>query len=178
MTASPNAPAPPALPPAGGAAVILRIRAYGPPAPQGSKSAFAVRKKGGGYTGRTVMVDDNKTTLGPWRAAVTAAAVAAQKGLPAPPWSAGLLPIAVTITFLMPRPASHYTPRGALRAAAPRRPAGARMDIDKLCRAVLDALTDAGCWVDDGQVSALRAVKWYAHRGDPPGAIIEVSADE
>lgn len=43
-------------------------------------------------------------------------------------------------------------------------------DLDKLCRAVLDALTIAGVLHDDAQVDALRATKSYAdpHLPDTP----------
>lgn len=72
--------------------------------------------------------------------------------------------VAVTLDFYLPRPASHY--RGGdrsreLRATAPKRPAK-RPDIDKLTRAVLDAVTDAGLWRDDAQVTWVRASKDYA----------------
>ena len=40
-----------------------------------------------------------------------------------------------------------------------------RHDVDKLARAVLDALTDAALWKDDSQVAQLVAEKrWYDGR--------------
>lgn len=61
------------------------------------------------------------------------------------------VPVSVRITFLMPRP---KTVKRHMPTVPP--------DIDKLCRAVLDALTDVGVWVDDSQVVDLVATKIYA----------------
>ena len=61
------------------------------------------------------------------------------------------VPVSVRITFLMPRP---KTVKRHMPIVPP--------DIDKLCRAVLDALTDVGVWVDDSQVVDLGATKIYA----------------
>lgn len=61
------------------------------------------------------------------------------------------VPVSVRITFLMPRP---KTVKRHMPIVPP--------DVDKLCRAVLDALTDAGVWVDDSQVVDLGATKIYA----------------
>lgn len=61
------------------------------------------------------------------------------------------VPVSVRITFLMPRP---KTVKRHMPTVPP--------DIDKLCRAVLDALTDVGVWVDDSQVVDLGATKIYA----------------
>lgn len=60
------------------------------------------------------------------------------------------VPVSVRITFLMPRP---KTVKRHMPTVPP--------DVDKLCRAVLDALTDAGVWVDDSQVVDLGATKIY-----------------
>ena len=61
------------------------------------------------------------------------------------------VPVSVRITFFMPRP---KTVERHMPTVPP--------DIDKLCRAVLDALTDVGVWVDDSQVVDLGATKIYA----------------
>lgn len=72
------------------------------------------------------------------------------------------VPVSVRITFFMPRP---KTVKRHMPTVPP--------DIDKLCRAVLDALTDAGVWVDDSQVVDLGATKIYAS-GPHIGAHITV----
>lgn len=50
----------------------------------------------------------------------------------------------------------------------------ARPDIDKLTRAVLDALTEAGVLRDDSQVIELFALKEQARRRDECGASVSV----
>ena len=74
-----------------------------------------------------------------------------------------------------PRPRAHYgTGRNAnrLKDSAPlwhdKRP-----DVDKLARAVLDAITESGTLRDDCQVVALSARKRYG----PPGVAITLGED-
>lgn len=59
------------------------------------------------------------------------------------------------------------TPAGRLRHTG-------AIDADNAAKAVLDALTDIGLWVDDRQVCELRVEKWYAAKGERTGAEIEV----
>ena len=140
---------------------MTEIRAYGTPVPQGSKRAYV--NKG---TGRANVVENDSARVRSWRQAVIDA------------WHDGrdvlhLGPVSVDVTFYLPRPKGHYgTGRnaGTVRASALRFPA-AMPDLDKLLRAVLDALTDAGCWKDDGQVVAVSAAKRWAD-GQVPGALI------
>jgi Holliday junction resolvase RusA-like endonuclease len=65
--------------------------------------------------------------------------------------------VAVEITFLFERPASHKNKSGVKRDA-PKLP---KEDVDNLAKAVLDALTCVA-WHDDRQVARLTAVKAYA----------------
>ena len=51
-----------------------------------------------------------------------------------------------------------------------------RPDLDKLARAVLDAITESGLVEDDGQVCELSAVKRYAESPDDVGVTVEVAA--
>lgn len=81
-------------------------------------------------------------------------------------------PVTVELGFWLPRPASH-TRNGTLTPTAPTHPTH-KQDLDKLTRAVLDALTTAAVWVDDGQVVALTAGKLYAVDTYPPGVAITV----
>ena len=147
----------------------LVITVYGDPAPQGSKTVF----------GRNVV--ESSKRVRPWREAV-AQAVAAGPRIVA---FGERVPVEVVITFWLPRPRSHYgTGRNAsaLRGDAPEYPvAKQRDDIDKLCRATLDALSGhgipKGCphvLDDDSQVAVLTAVKLYAGNGREPGARITV----
>ena len=137
---------------------MIRIVVRGTPAPQGSK-----RHVGGGR-----MIEMSKA-VGPWREAVRAET---QDAMTQPMTGA----ISVDITFLLRRPQGHYrTGRYAsqLHPAAPPVPAG-RPDIDKLCRAVLDGLTEGGAWKDDGQVAWLAARKIWADHLNPAGCVILV----
>jgi crossover junction endodeoxyribonuclease RusA len=77
------------------------------------------------------------------------------------------------VTFTFARPAAHFgTGRNAhlLKPSAPARPVPkGKDDGDKLQRAVMDALTDAGMWADDSQVVEWHGSKLYAvspWRGD------------
>jgi Holliday junction resolvase RusA-like endonuclease len=68
------------------------------------------------------------------------------------------------ITFFLPRPKS-------LKGFAAF-PHGRRPDIDNLCKAVMDAMTDAKLIHDDGSIYHLSADKWYAGEDMPAGAKI------
>jgi crossover junction endodeoxyribonuclease RusA len=153
----------------------VKIRVTGEPQPQGSKSAFAVRKRGGGYTGRVAVVEDNPRVQS-WRQAILEEFRATYPdGLHVVP-GYELAPAHVTITFILARPKSHYGSgrHGArLLPSAPAWPAK-RPDADKLARSTLDALTDCGVWADDAQVIDLHVLKVWAELGEQPGAIIEV----
>ena len=139
---------------------MITLRVDGEPAPQGSKS---VGRHGGIY--------EKSRKVGPWRAAIRAAALAQGAGTVAGP-------VDVSILFLLPRPAGHYrTGRNAdlLKESAPSLPA-TRPDLDKLVRSTLDGLMLAGIYADDGQVATLTAWKRYAapSLGENMGAEITI----
>lgn len=127
---------------------VLAVHVVGTPKQQGSKRGFVVPGKGGGRA-RAVIVDDNKKPLKDWRTDVVLACRAAVEASTGTSWPLPG-PLAVRLVFAMPRPARPKWPWPAVKP-----------DIDKLERAVLDALTDAGVWVDDAQVVDLHAVKHY-----------------
>jgi crossover junction endodeoxyribonuclease RusA len=145
--------------------VSLHIIVVGKPAPQGSKRPL--RNK---HTGRIHMVESSQR-LPNWRADVRAAAEKAltprRAATAADLWEA---PLVVGIQFRLARPKSHYLPANSrrdtpfLRDNAPKHPAG-KPDLDKLIRAVLDALTGL-VWRDDSQVVHIEAWKLYhPHEG-------------
>lgn len=139
---------------------MIEVRVYGTPAPQGSK-----RHVGGGR-----MIESNRERLVPWRQAIVAAWVAAGRA------RVVNAPVALAVTFYLPRPKSHYRTgkyAAELRLDAPARPHG-KPDLDKLTRGVFDALTDAGAWVDDAQAVDLHASKRYADGDTRPGAVIKL----
>lgn len=134
------------------------ITVAGTPAPQGSKR----------HLGNGVMTESSKAVR-PWREAVKAAALATGSSMLR-------CPVEVGMDFYFKRPRSHYgTGRNALtvKRSAPWRPKG-KPDLDKLARAAMDALTDAGIWDDDAQVVTAVLTKNYALSGQAPGAIIRV----
>ena len=145
---------------------VLTIEVHGIPVPQGSLRAFANKK-----TGVPIVTSDNTRTK-PWKAAVTAeASEAVARASQAEP-AFGREPVGVSIVFRLPRPKGHHGRHGGLLPSAPKYPAGLP-DLDKLARAVLDALTGI-VWRDDAQVVALDVYKRYA--GDELVTTIEVSA--
>jgi crossover junction endodeoxyribonuclease RusA len=129
----------------------VRITIPGTPRPQGSMRLF--RSPNGHEVAKYA------DTVMEWRRLVTVAVCSATEG---PPCTDA---VALHVTFDLPRPKGHYgTGRneGALRASAPPHPVTAP-DLDKLARAIGDAITDAGTvWADDAQVVELHVAKRYA----------------
>ena len=135
----------------------------GVPVPQGSKTAFISKS-----TGRPIVVDKDMR-LPQWRAKVTSWVMDA---MPQQPIEYPLLgPIGIRVDFILARPKGHFGTgknAGMLRAGAPKHPAS-MPDVDKLLRAIFDALTDAQVWRDDGQVVWVQATKHYVNGNDPVG---------
>lgn len=140
-----------AAPVAGAVRGRVSFTVAGVPVAQGSKNAI---RQGS----RTLIVERGRATLNPWRAQV---AFEAARVLEAP--LAGTL--SLWLVFTLTRPKSHYrtgSHRGELKATAPEY-VSTRPDVDKLARAVLDALTGVA-FVDDGQVAELVCSKRYGAR--------------
>jgi crossover junction endodeoxyribonuclease RusA len=133
----------------------------GIPAPKGSTRSFMAR-------GRIVTKNANERTK-PWQSAIGWSA--AQAGLT----PAGG-PVSLAMTFYMPRPKGHHRANGEVKPSAPAKP-DRKPDLDKLVRCVLDALTGIA-YVDDSQVSDIRAHKAWAHpqSGRQPGVHVVVSS--
>jgi crossover junction endodeoxyribonuclease RusA len=132
---------------------MLKFTVPGKPAPQGSKR----------HVGRGIMVESSRE-VGPWRERIALAARNATLDADIAPFSGAVV---VDLSFTMPRPKStpkSYTP------AAVKRP-----DVDKLTRAVLDALTGTVI-ADDSQVVELHSTKRIAEIGENPGVDIIVEA--
>jgi Holliday junction resolvase RusA-like endonuclease len=109
----------------------------GVPIPQGSKTARVVN-------GRVVMWESNKK-LKAWRDTITKQVETDMietysDGTP--------IKMVLTFEFVKPKSSSRVHPT-------------VKPDVDKLVRAVLDALTKAGIYHDDCQVVSLRARKSY-----------------
>jgi Holliday junction resolvase RusA-like endonuclease len=137
----------------------LTLQVPGSAAPQGSK-----RHVGGGR------MIESSPHVRKWRATVashTLAAIVREERQGHGTWPA-TGPCRLTVTFHFPRPKHHYrTGKFAtvLRAVAP-----ARMqtgpDLDKLVRAIGDALTDACAILDDRQIDVIYAGKKWTEE-DP-----------
>lgn len=123
---------------------MLSFTAFGVPETQGSTRAFV-------QGGRAIQTSANPK-LRPWRDTVLWAARDAMGT--ASGFERVIGPARCTITFWMPRPKSAPKTRDIMPAVG--------KDLDKLVRAVLDSLTNAGVWRDDSQVVSLHAEKRYS----------------
>jgi len=149
------APPPTAAPAPVADTPILDVWVPGRPAPQGSKRNLGNRK----------MVESSEG-VAPWRVDVRAGVLAAMQAQGHGGFTRRT-PVWVGLEFVLPRP-----------AATPKRrtpPAVKRPDLDKLARAVLDALTSAGAVADDSQVVDLHPVKRLAELDETPGCRITVA---
>lgn len=113
------------------------------------------------HIGSGRVIHSNAKALLPWRQtiAVQCRWAMGDEGLNEPLEG----PLALTATFILPRPKS--APKN--RWAPDKRP-----DLDHLVRAACDGLTAGGCWTDDAQVVTVSASKVY---GDMPGAVLTIA---
>ncbi len=127
----------------------------GIPAPQGSKKAFRV--------GNSVRIVESSNKLQPWRthcinslAAYKAQCVYFDTA------------IEVSLVFFFQRPKTHSKKQrlSPWKTTAP--------DVDKLCRGVFDALTQASVISDDAIITRARIVKVYASEGGDTGVHITI----
>lgn len=131
-----------------------------PPAPKGS----GTRTKSGWYQ------EQAGPRLKAYQAAIErdTLAVTLQRG-----WTplAGALRVTLTIEF--PRPKRHYLANGTVREDAPRRPYPCkRGDIDKLERAVLDAIVKGMLMHDDNQIVDLQTSLYWSMDRKPRTSIV------
>jgi crossover junction endodeoxyribonuclease RusA len=125
---------------------VLAVFVCGLPRAQGSK-----RHVGGG-----VMAESSEFVK-PWRSDIRAHLLSAD-GLPLARFDGA---VHLDMEFVMTRP------RSAPKRSEP--PAIKRPDLDKLQRAVFDAVGSAGVWRDDSQVVSVRASKRLARIDEPLG---------
>jgi crossover junction endodeoxyribonuclease RusA len=133
---------------------VVAFHALGLPAPQGSKRGFVAG-------GRAIVSDVNSVKLRTWRDSVSAAARDEFGDRP-------MLdePVRVTVDFYFPMPKA----RGKKHSLLPKKTAP---DLDKLCRAVGDALEIAGVIRSDALICSWHAGKW--ERDGWTGATICIS---
>lgn len=143
----------------------IEFHVLGEPSPEGSTRAFYIPK-----LNKTVTTHQNQSALDAWRNRV---ATEAQNVLLEREWlSDNASSYSVAVLFVLPRPPSVPRHRRIMPTVKP--------DIDKLLRAINDALTGI-LWPDDCQVVSAYARKEYAdsdtlNRDGPraPGAYIHV----
>jgi len=143
--------------------VTIRFFVPGIPRPGGSKRGIPIKG------GRVNIVDASKY-VGDWKAAVSYFAHQAMH-LEGVPMFTG--PVAVDLSFRMPRPKHHYRPSGELRGKAPRYHSH-QPDWLKLSRSTEDAMTGI-VWRDDGQGVQATVEKLYVAEEDPPGCWVNVA---
>jgi crossover junction endodeoxyribonuclease RusA len=133
----------------GGRLDEVRVRVVGLPRPKGSGRAVMRARKGqSAATARPVVVADAKG-LGPWVRTVKRAATQNDAFRP---WFTKHAAVGVDLDFVLPP----LTSQGKKHRRWP----SVRPDVDKLTRAILDALTGVA-YVDDGQVVATTQTKRY-----------------
>lgn len=131
----------------------------GIPKGQPRPRAFA-RKMGGKFVARVF----DAGTAEEWKSLVAAAA---RPHMPESPWTG---PVTVWIAFLLPRPKRLCRKKDADEIVA----CASKPDADNLAKAVLDAMTQMGWWLDDAQVCSLHISKHYHKKTGRPGATVTV----
>jgi len=139
------------------------IHVNGKPAPQGSKKVQRY------VNGRAILCESSPNVM-PWRALVAGKA----KRLLPEGWHA-TLPMSLSVTFIFPRPKADFKANGDLKNTAPSFCIKRIGDIDKLLRAICDALTGVA-FDDDCQVFSIQAERRYAVGDEQPSAIITVTS--
>jgi len=129
----------------------MKLRVYGEPAPQGSKTARVVN-------GHVVMWESSKKLPG-WRESVHMACKVASLEHQVPI----LGPVELHVVFHMPRPKS-----------VSRKYPNTMPDLDKLLRSIGDSLQSSGVLSNDGQIVTIVATKVYAETPADNGVEIEV----
>lgn len=133
----------------------VRFNVPGIPVPQGSKR----------YVGNGIMVDANKN-LKPWRSDVQQSAIEAMACRNMMPYSGAVM---IGMRFVLPRPKSAPKTKVASAAKKP--------DLDKLVRAIFDAVTGI-VFDDDSQVIFMHAHKAVADSETTPGVEITVVPED
>ena len=135
----------------------IQFTVYGKAEPQGNKRAFAHK-----HTGKIVMVEGSASgKLRPWRQQVSGTAMAAMSEAGLSPWSRETA-LQANLRFYFRRP-QHLPKRVTEKTTKP--------DLDKLIRAVWDALTGI-VFADDSQICREASRKDF---GEPERVEIEIA---
>jgi crossover junction endodeoxyribonuclease RusA len=130
---------------------MIDVFVPGRPAPQGSKT----------YVGNGIMLESCKAVK-PWRESIRCALLTDQ-GQPIERFGGAVV---FDLMFVLPRPKSTPKRKTPLAVKKP--------DLDKLCRAVFDAVKSAGVTADDSCVTFLMATKRLAELDETPGLYLRV----
>lgn len=147
------------------APISIRFTVKGFPVTQGNKLPAHIFNSRGNC--RVWLREKGDAELTQWRSLVKTAAERAMKGR-----ARFEGPLLLLAAFYFPRPKSHT----AKQRAIPFVHGGGRYDVEKLVRAINDAMTEAAVWGDDAQVSVMLAEKRYAEQDESVGVIINVQA--
>ena len=128
---------------------MYRFVALGKPKTQGSTCAMIHRR-----TGTPMVRQEAETELKRWRKSITVAARTSPKR-PEKPIQGG---VRVEARFHILKPKSNTDAMASTRNTTG--------DLDKLLRALLDGISDAGWWNDDAQVVEINATKVWSFRND------------
>jgi crossover junction endodeoxyribonuclease RusA len=135
---------------------VIEFEVFGEPRPQGSMRAISVN-------GRARVFHDSDKRLRAWRQLVAQAATDALDG-----HQGYDEPVSVFAEFRLSRPVSK-----PMRVDHP----SWKPDLDKLVRAVLDALEASGAVANDSRVVAVNARKVYARDDQGPGLHLAVVSE-
>lgn len=134
-----------------GGRVRVAFRVDGIPAPKGSR--VPGRRKNG-----TIYTRESSKKAGPWMEQIALLARVAR-----PLGQALRPPYVITLTFTMPKPKKPKYPWPSKDG-----------DLDKLCRACLDGLTQGGLIVDDRHVVALSLRKRFSENLSEVGVDVSI----
>lgn len=146
-------------------AVVITFSVRGNPVTKGSMRPWHKWRADGRCL--VTMSEEHGARLKEWRALAATQAKRAMRDLM--PFGG---PVRVEMTFTFERPKTHKTLERDIPWVAVR----GRNDIEKLVRAMHDAMTDAAVWGDDAQVSVLSAEKRYCDGLERPGVVVTVEA--
>lgn len=138
---------------------MIRFFAPGTPVTKGSLIPVLRRRSDG--SPYVTLREQMGTALVTWRAVVATQAKRAMKQQM--PFTG---PLAATLTFYFPRPAADKRHTRVWVAG------NKRYDLDKLQRAVFDAMGDAAVYLDDALVARITAEKRYVVGDERPGVVV------
>lgn len=144
---------------------MINLFVPGTPVQQGSMKAFAFRRQNGRLG--VSMVHNKGDALSAWREAIRVALIDAYPELVQAEADGGYykqyVPVCLELTFYLQRPKSNKLSE----------PSNKKADLDKLVRAVGDALSGI-VYYDDSQTVSIKACKKWGDEEHPEGVLLKV----